>query len=510
MIEQFLQTALEFFKEIWFQLNSQFGLEDTEAFKFLKPYLLQLQDNPLYMGISIAALFLVPYTLVKVRSISKKRESKLDELMEEMEDDEDDEFDEDDPRRLRRPEQEIEADDDSAKPLFDNDEEEIPLSLSSKTITDDEDEVIEEINDDELDAEYDEYELESSELSENTDEASEPENTAEPISSQLPESDFDKDLNEFMMEELDLDSEEVPAELSIDDSSPDLDQAIQEQEEEGELVELDENQPAKDPFANYSDLDDDEQDKAIKELQDEMEATINKLSQQIEQPDEIPNSIKDLSEIHIGGETNIEDEYASSKEFFLEDHTEQPPSSDESDENVETPLSELSDSEILAAMEPELDETITEHKFEEEIPEISAENFLFESGTASSDIDYETKDESDSFSFKPDPIKPPSTSDLEQPTSYLGNDDSFSTTEKSDSLIDRLKFLQTRFENRYQPMDQVVSPKPRENTNPDFPTESFAETRQFTEKSKSAIPDSKEYMDLLESFIFMKDQKKHK
>ena len=59
MIEQFLQTALEFFKEIWFQLNSRFGLEDTEAFKFLKPYLIQLQDNPLYMGISLAALFLL-------------------------------------------------------------------------------------------------------------------------------------------------------------------------------------------------------------------------------------------------------------------------------------------------------------------------------------------------------------------------------------------------------------------------------------------------------------------
>ncbi len=116
MIEQFLQTALEFLKEIWFQLNSQFGLEDTEAFKSLKPYLLQLQDNPTYMGISLAALFLVPYGLIKVRSIAKAREHKLDELMEEMED----EYDEDDPRRLRRAESELEEDEDedSAKPLF--------------------------------------------------------------------------------------------------------------------------------------------------------------------------------------------------------------------------------------------------------------------------------------------------------------------------------------------------------------------------------------------------------
>ncbi|MGY8760533.1 MAG: hypothetical protein ACKVK9_05290, partial [Nitrospinaceae bacterium] len=85
MIEQFLQTALEFVKEIWFQLDSRFDLENTEAFKFLKPYLIQLQDNPLYMGISVAALFLVPYALIKVKSNSRERERKLDELMEEME-----------------------------------------------------------------------------------------------------------------------------------------------------------------------------------------------------------------------------------------------------------------------------------------------------------------------------------------------------------------------------------------------------------------------------------------
>ncbi|GIS84927.1 MAG: hypothetical protein CM1200mP16_12270 [Nitrospina sp.] len=34
MIEQYLQVAIEFIKEIWFQLNTMFGLEDTQAFKF--------------------------------------------------------------------------------------------------------------------------------------------------------------------------------------------------------------------------------------------------------------------------------------------------------------------------------------------------------------------------------------------------------------------------------------------------------------------------------------------
>ena len=93
MIEQFLQTALEFVKEIWFQLDSRFDLENTEAFKFLKPYLIQLQDNPLYIGISIATLFFVPYVLIKVKSNSSERERKLDELMEQMEEEEKEEYD---------------------------------------------------------------------------------------------------------------------------------------------------------------------------------------------------------------------------------------------------------------------------------------------------------------------------------------------------------------------------------------------------------------------------------
>tara|TARA_Y100001960_G_C14745575_1_gene865428 strand:- start:116 stop:1012 length:897 start_codon:yes stop_codon:yes gene_type:complete len=101
MIEQYLQVAIEFIKEVWFQLNTMFGLEETRAFKFLKPYLLQVQDNPAYMAIAIALIGLLPYSVYKVISISRKREKKFNELMDEMEDEEE-EIDINDPRRLRR------------------------------------------------------------------------------------------------------------------------------------------------------------------------------------------------------------------------------------------------------------------------------------------------------------------------------------------------------------------------------------------------------------------------
>ena len=448
MIEQFLQTALEFFKEIWFQLDSQFGLEDTEAFKFLKPYLIQLQDDPLYMGISLAALFLVPYGLIKIRSISREREQKLDELMEEMEEEE---YDEDDPRRLRRPEPEPDEEDDEAKPLFGDDEASAPSYM--KVLDDIEGK---DIAEEDFEAELEEFELEPSSDSEETVDS---EKIVEPVSSLLTENEFDKELNEFMTEEPDWEKEEndVVSELNLDDSSHD--EAIKELQEE-ELMKLDEELSAEDPLSNYSELDEDEQDKAIKDLQEEMERTINQPTQQIDEPTEIPSSIKDLSEIHIGGDATIDEEFSPEKKYFLEDSPEKAPDADSPDSQSEAPtlseessdpsISELSDSEILASLEP---------------------------GLEAGGLEPERK---------------------------------YSSPEETDSLIDRLKFLQTRFENRYQPLEPAGSPTPIEKKISDYSSESLAEPRRYTSISTGISPDSKKYMDLLESFIFMKDQKKYK
>ena len=448
MIEQFLQTALEFFKEIWFQLDSQFGLEDTEAFKFLKPYLIQLQDDPLYMGISLAALFLVPYGLIKIRSISREREQKLDELMEEMEEEE---YDEDDPRRFRRPEPEPDEEADEAKPLFGDDEASAPSYM--KVLDDIEGK---DIAEEDFEAELEEFELEPSSDSEETVDS---EKIVEPVSSLLTENEFDKELNEFMTEEPDWEKEEndVVSELNLDDSSHD--EAIKELQEE-ELMKLDEELSAEDPLSNYSELDEDEQDKAIKDLQEEMERTINQPTQQIDEPTEIPSSIKDLSEIHIGGDATIDEEFPPEKEYFLEDSPEKAPDADSPDSQSEAPtlseessdpsISELSDSEILASLEP---------------------------GLEAGGLEPERK---------------------------------YSSPEETDSLIDRLKFLQTRFENRYQPLEPAGSPTPIEKKISDYSSESLAEPRRYTSISTGISPDSKKYMDLLESFIFMKDQKKYK
>ena len=458
MIEQFLQTALEFFKEIWFQLNSRFGLEDTEAFKFLKPYLIQLQDNPLYMGISLAALFLVPYSLIKIRSISREREQKLDELMEEMEEEE---YDEDDPRRLRRPEPELNDEDDTAKPLFADDEVTSPAYV--KVLDDIEEK---DIAKEDFEAELEEFELEPSEPSEPSSDSEETidlDKIAEPVSSLLTETDFDKELNEFMTEAPDWKKEgnDITPELSLDDSS---------------------------------------HDEAIKELQDE--------------------------------------DYSSEEEYFLEDSPEKAPDADSPDKQSETPplseespdapIAELSDSEILASLEPELEvgglepetgpEGIPEandNDYETE-PKVPSEAFTFEpeSDILSNELVNEPEVTSEDFTFEAESIEleeiPKPELDTGRPSLSMEPEREYSSPEKTDSLIERLKFLQTRFENRYQPLEPIGSPTPTEKKTPDYAPENLAEPIRYTSISAGVSPDSKKYMDLLESFIFMKDQKKHK
>ena len=92
MIEQYLQVVLELFKEIWFQLNSILGLEETAAFKLIKLYLLELQDTPTYMVIAFVMLTFILLGLYKARSIAREREPKIEKLMEEMDEEEYDEI----------------------------------------------------------------------------------------------------------------------------------------------------------------------------------------------------------------------------------------------------------------------------------------------------------------------------------------------------------------------------------------------------------------------------------
>jgi hypothetical protein len=375
MIEQYLQVALEFVKEIWFQLNSQFGLEKTEVFKFIQPYLLQLQDNPTYIGIAFASLVLVPYGLHKIRSISRQREQKLEDLMEEMEDDE---INEKDPARLRRPNPEVEKED--SHPNTQN---------------------LEKLYEEEIE---DEFHVDTQKFM-GTDK------DIEPVSSELAEHHIDKDLSAF--EELEFGSG---------------------------------------PIENYSELNNDEQDRAIQELQDEMESTINKQTEQMEITPATNSSLKDLGDIKIGERAKIDEKLS----------LEEPP-------EIHEPGSEAPDLEALDLtdevveptsknIEPAIEESKSETQPLQPIPE----------------RDYTTEDRAD---------------------------------RQADSLINRLKYFQENLDTRFHHDEKQEMPSAPKSFD-------FAEEHRFVEQqsfaTRKAPLDNKKYMEVLESFIFLKDQKKHR
>jgi hypothetical protein len=551
MIEQFLQTVLKFVKEIWFQLDSRFDLENTEAFKFLKPYLIQLQNNPVLMGVSVAALFFVPYILIKINSISRERERKLDELMEEMEEEEE-EYDENDPRRLRRPDDsEVEAKAGSTDNEFildpspsDNEEttniEENAEPVSSQLTESEFDKDLNELISLEENKDPNDINKETTNLEENAEPVNsqltesefdkdlnklismednkEPDNikeetanleeNVEPVSSQLTESEFDKDLNELIS----LDENKEPN--NIDDSSHD--QAIKELQEGGELMELDDYLSGNDPLGNFLKLNDHDQDKIISKLQEEKERTISQLTEQVGEITGPHNPIKDLNQLHIGGDDTIDDDYTHEGEHTLNDITsldadKEAPSSQEEPSTV----SEFSDSEILSSLEPELEdmhdlevayeeEPIATPKTVDYEPELPG--LTFEAEPAIPELEPEASAENFSFEAESMSFEETQRPKLVTPPSPLG---------ETDSLIDRLKFLQTRFENRHQPLER--SPKPAPSPAPvekkiiatkDYVN--FTEPRRYSSSPAIPPPDSKKYMDLLESFVFMKDQKKHK
>jgi hypothetical protein len=375
MIEQYLQVALELVKEIWFQLNTQFGLEETEAFNFIQPYLLQLQNNPTYIGIAFASLVLVPYGLYKVKSISRKRDQKLEDLMEEMEEEE---IDEKDPARLRRPNPEVE-------------EEDSPPYLQ----------ILKKLDEEEID----------DELHVDTKKVMGTDKIIEPISSKLVELQIDKGLSGS--EEFELDNDRIE---------------------------------------NYSELNNGEQDRAVQELQDEIELTINKLTDRIESTPEKNSTLKDLNDIKIG------EGLTSDGELSLEEPTEPRESAPKSPE--------------LEALD--LPDEVVEPTIENIEPAIE-------------------ENKSKTLPLQPIPER-----------NYIDED---RTDRQAGSLINRLKDFQENLDTRFLHDEKREMPSVLKTFN-------FEEEHRFVEQqsfaTRKAPLDNKKYMEVLESFIFLKDQNKHR
>jgi hypothetical protein len=224
------------------------------------------------------------------------------------------------------------------------------------------------------------------------------------------------------------------------------------------------------------------------------------LTEQVGELTQPHSPIKDLNQIHIGGDATINDDYTHEDDHTLDDVI-----SLDADKEAPSPqekpssFSEVSDFEVLASLETELKD---EHNQETEPETENKEEPI--TAPKTSDYEPELTFEAKSTSFEETP-----ESEFDTPPSPLG---------ETDSLIDRLKFLQTRFENRYQPSEPSPEPSPEPAPSPARIEKSiaakdyvnFTEPRRYSSSPASPPPDSEKYMDLLESFVFMKDQKKHK
>ena len=429
MIEQYLQVAIEFLKEIWFRLDSRIGIGETQVFKFIKPYLLHLQDNPTYLGIAFSSLILIPYGLYKIRSNVREQDRKLEKLIDEMEseeliEEEEDEYSKDDPRRLRRseptkektttiPEDEMQKDiqEEDNKILSENKNQEQPTfsQILEKLDEEDENDALHVNTQKVMGTEEDEFEL-------------------EPVSSELAEPEINKDLIEF--EELGFNNEDNVKENRIQ-AETSHNKANDELPKESELIDLNGELSQMDPFSNYSELHDEEQDRAIQELQGEMESTINKLTESMQNNPESLSSIEDLNR---------------------EEKSEELVSESEQEAVSIEPL-DINEQTIIDKIESETLQPIPERNY--------------------------------SFDSKPG--------------------------QEAESLINRLKFLQENLDTRTHhegKEDPLISSEP---TNKDtLRKQSFVEKRDFALKSPRVSPeDNKKYMEVLESFIFLKNQSKH-
>jgi hypothetical protein len=427
----------------------------------------------MYMGIAFAALVLVPFGLYKVRSISLERERKFDELMEEMEEDED-KLDEDNPARLRRPNPDDQETATAMKEDEDKLDEDNPARLRRPNPDDQETATAMKEDEDKLDEDnparlrrpnpdneetataMDDYEEDEEDdpppymqiLEKPDEEESEDELHVDTQKVIGNDKDIEPVSSELAEPQIDKDLseyEEFELDSDIVENDSPHNQAIQELQKDGQLEEIDSVLAADDPFANYE-LNNDEQDRAIQELKDEMESTINKLTNQLESTPEASTSIKDLGDIRIYNGETIDEELS----------LEEPPELND----LETEALSIETLNLTDEIEPTIEEIKPGAPPLQPVPE----------------RDYPIED-------RPD--------------------------RQTDSLINRLKYFQENLDTRFHHREtRDLGPEPKIDELVSDPR--FVEQRDFVPKAPKVSPiDNKKYMEVLESFIFLKDQNKH-
>ena len=101
-METILEKILGAIEAVWFKLATLLNLEGMGTLDSLKPILANILSDPLLLGLTLAVIAIIPYTIYKVKNAYAEKEKRLDALLRELDDEENSE----------------EAD--TSKPLFEN------------------------------------------------------------------------------------------------------------------------------------------------------------------------------------------------------------------------------------------------------------------------------------------------------------------------------------------------------------------------------------------------------
>jgi len=101
-METILENIIGVIEAAWFKLATLLNLEGMGTLDSLKPILANILSDPLLLGLTLAVIAIIPYTIYKVKNAYAEKEKRLDALLRELDDEENSE----------------EAD--TSKPLFQN------------------------------------------------------------------------------------------------------------------------------------------------------------------------------------------------------------------------------------------------------------------------------------------------------------------------------------------------------------------------------------------------------
>ena len=83
-METIIEKIIGVIETVWFELASILNLEEVGTFDSLQPFLANILSDPLHLGLTLAILMGIPYTIHKIKSAYRDKEKRLDALMQEL------------------------------------------------------------------------------------------------------------------------------------------------------------------------------------------------------------------------------------------------------------------------------------------------------------------------------------------------------------------------------------------------------------------------------------------